>query len=59
MALLSCSFDMMNSFSRRWLVRQGPRMAAWPQALERMATRRDYCPGNIPALRFLLSNRTA
>jgi hypothetical protein len=26
-------------------VGQGPRMAAWPPALERTATRRDYCPG--------------
>src|SRR3954471_515602 len=34
-------------------------MAAWPRAWERMVTRRDYRPGNLPALRFLLSKPTA
>jgi len=34
-------------------------MAAWPQALEQMATRRDYFPGNLAALRLLLSKSTA
>ena len=34
-------------------------MAAWPQAPERTATRRDYCPGNLPALRFLPSKPAA
>src|SRR5215510_7818651 len=34
-------------------------MAAWPQTPERMATGRDYRPGNLPALRSLLSKPTA
>src|SRR5258708_34685196 len=59
MALLSCSFDMMNSFARLLLL---DRVRGWRHGRKPWNEwRRDEItrPGNLPALRFLLSKPTA